>query len=114
MNRIAELRKAKNIKQLELCSLLNVSQPTLSGWENGKYQGDYETLRKLSAIFNVSIDYMLGYSDNPNPPDEKVPATQPLPFSPKVLQLAEQISKLPPEMREVIEKQLRIFANINK
>ena len=114
MNRIAELRKAKNITQLEFCAILNVAQPTLSGWEIGRRQADYINLKKMSEFFNVSIDYLLGFTDNPNPPEEKKPITQPLPYPPKILQLAEQISKLPPDMRELIEKQLKIFAKIDE
>lgn len=114
MNRIQELRKARNIKQLELCAILNIAQPTLSGWESGKRQVDYINLKKLSEIFNVSIDYILGYSDNPNPPKTNEPITQPLPYSPRVLAIAEKIEKLSPEMRASIEAQLKLFQSLQQ
>ena len=112
MNRIKELRIAKKITQADLATQLNVAQSTLSGWEIGIRQADYMNLKKMSEFFNVSIDYLLGFTDNPNPPEDKKPITQPLPYPPKILQLAEQINKLPPDMRELIEKQLKIFAKI--
>lgn len=114
MNRIKELRIAKNITQKDLALYLNVAQPTLSGWEIGIRQADYINLKKLSEYFNVSIDYLLGYTDNPNPPEEKEPATQPLPYSPRILSLAEKIEQLPPDMRASIESQLKLFLQLQQ
>lgn len=59
MNRIKELRNLHGIKQNELCVKLDISQGTLSGWENGKYEPDLTSIGKLCDIFNVSIDYLL-------------------------------------------------------
>lgn len=41
MSRLKELRKAHNISQVELAKILGIAQPTLSGWENDKFQIDY-------------------------------------------------------------------------
>lgn len=60
MNRIAALRAEKGIRQIELAQTLGVSQGTLSTWENGKYEPDISTLKRLSDYFNVPIDYILG------------------------------------------------------
>lgn len=35
----------------------------MSGWENEKYEPDLNSLKKMSKIFNVSIDYILGNSN---------------------------------------------------
>lgn len=63
MNRIKELRKIKGINQIELANLLDVSQQTISTYENGNRDPDVSTLRVLSKLFNVSIDYLIGETD---------------------------------------------------
>ena len=65
MNRLKELRKLKQIKQIDLCKKLGVTQGALSGWENGKYEPDINSLKKLSQIFDVSIDFLLGHTEQP-------------------------------------------------
>lgn len=61
MNRIRELRKHYNYTQQKLANALSITQANLSGWELGKWQPDQEALRKMANLFNVSIDYLLGY-----------------------------------------------------
>lgn len=58
-NRIKELRMEKELNQTELGNLLNVSQRSISFYESGERDPDTETLKKLSEIFNCSIDYLL-------------------------------------------------------
>ena len=60
MNRIKELRETNKIKQIDLAQKLNVSQGTLSNWEGNKFDIDNDSLRRLSDLFNVSTDYILG------------------------------------------------------
>ena len=80
MNRIGELRRNANMKQIELCKLLGISQATLSSWENGKYEPDINQLRELSKIFDTSIDYIVGNSPagRPVPVLGTIPAGVPL------------------------------------
>lgn len=60
MNNIKLLRKQKGITQTQLCKVLNIAQPTLSGYETGNYEPDQETLGRIADYFNVTIDYLLG------------------------------------------------------
>lgn len=48
------------MKQVELAKALSVSQAALSGYETGKYEPDFETLKKIADYFSVSVDYVLG------------------------------------------------------
>ncbi len=73
MNRIKALRKAKNIKQIELCKYLGIVQGTLSGWENEKYEPDLNSLKKMSEFFGVSIDYLLGVEETPEIQEYEIP-----------------------------------------
>ena len=63
--RLRHLRKQKQISQLKLAMDLNMNQNSISRYETGEYQADYETLIKLADYFNVSIDYLLERTDNP-------------------------------------------------
>ena len=73
MNNIKELRTIRGVKQKELAKFLNVAQGTLSYWEQGKYDIDNKSLIKLADYFNVTTDYLLGKSNNPNPTDSTIP-----------------------------------------
>lgn len=57
--RLKELRESQNITQEQLASLLNVSRPTIAGYETRQRQPDYDKLIMLSDIFQVSIDFLL-------------------------------------------------------
>lgn len=64
LNNIKAIRKKRGMKQAEVASILNVSQGTYSQWENGKARVTDEALIQLASIFDVSTDYLLGYSTN--------------------------------------------------
>lgn len=64
--RLKELRKAKGISQLKLALDLNMSQNTISRYETGEREADYRSLILIADYFNVSIDYLLKRTDNPN------------------------------------------------
>ena len=67
MIRLKQLREEKGLKQPDLSRLLNASQQTISAYETGQRDPDTETLIKLSEIFDVSIDYLLGTTNIRNP-----------------------------------------------
>lgn len=64
MVRIKELRKSMKMLQGDLAKKINVSQATVSGWENGSFEPSGEALYRLATLFGVSIDYLLGYSND--------------------------------------------------
>ena len=57
---IKELRVEMKLTQTELAKKLNTTQDTISLWELGKSFPDIFSLIKLSQIFNVSTDFLLG------------------------------------------------------
>lgn len=63
--RLVELRKSKKLTQQELADKLNISRATYAQYEIGRRKPDYETLEKLADFYKVSIDYLLGRTDNP-------------------------------------------------
>ncbi len=58
--RLKALRQDKNMLQQDLASHLKVSKSTISGWEVGRNQPDYDILIELSILFGVSVDYLIG------------------------------------------------------
>ena len=64
MNRVKALRIEKNWTQDELGEKLNVKRAAISKYEGCKIPLTDETLIKLSEIFSVSCDYILGISSS--------------------------------------------------
>ncbi|MDE6505486.1 MAG: helix-turn-helix domain-containing protein [Clostridia bacterium] len=63
--RLKFLREQRNLSQLKLALDLNMNQNSISRYETGTRQADYATLIKFADYFNVSVDYLLGRTDNP-------------------------------------------------
>ncbi len=63
--RLRELRKQRKISQLKLAMELNMNQNSISRYENGEREADYKTLILIADYFDVSIDYLLGRTENP-------------------------------------------------
>ncbi len=61
--RLKELRLEKNVSQLEVAKMLNMSKMAVSHWEKGNSEPSIEQLKILAAYFDVSIDYLVGYID---------------------------------------------------
>jgi transcriptional regulator with XRE-family HTH domain len=61
--RLKELRKEKGISQLKLALDLSTNQNTISRYENGERECDYNMLVKIADYFNVSVDYLLCRTD---------------------------------------------------
>lgn len=69
--RLATLRKEKGISQYEFADRIGFSRGQVANYEQGKREPDYETLQKIADFFNVSTDYLLGRTDNPDLIEEK-------------------------------------------
>ena len=64
MNNLKSARKAAGMTQAEVAKIVGITQNGYSYWENGKAKIDNESLAKLSRIFGVSIDYLIGVDDS--------------------------------------------------
>ncbi len=58
--KIAELRKKKGITQEELAEKIGVVRQTISKWELGETAPDLEQSKKLTDVFNVSLEDLIG------------------------------------------------------
>ena len=64
MDNLRILRMKKHLYQKDIAKLLNIAVSTYSYWENGTYEPDQKSLVKLADFYNVSIDYLLGRTEN--------------------------------------------------
>ena len=64
--RLKEIRKSKGISQLKMAMDLNTNQNTISRYETGKREPGINELMKIADYLNVSIDYLLGRTNNPH------------------------------------------------
>lgn len=64
--RLKYLREKRGISQLKLAMDLDMNQNSISRYETGAREADYKSLIKFADYFNVSIDYLLERTDNPN------------------------------------------------
>ena len=60
MEHLKKLRIQKGLYQKDVASYLGIDRTTYVKYENGTSHPDYETLAKLSNLFQVTIDHILG------------------------------------------------------
>lgn len=65
--RIRDLREDNNFTQQQIADKLFINRRTYAAYENGVNSMTPETLIKIAKIYSVSVDYLLGLTDNPNP-----------------------------------------------
>ncbi len=72
--RICELRTALGWSQVQLATRVGAAKQTVSNWENDNIQPSIEMLVRLSKIFGVTTDYLLGLEDVPRLNVEGLPS----------------------------------------
>lgn len=65
IDRLKQSRLNSRFTQEELAEKLNTVKTQISRWERGESVPHADTLTELSRLFNVSVDYLLGLSDEP-------------------------------------------------
>lgn len=56
-------RKRKKLTQERVADYLGITRPAYTAYERGSRQPDYEILKKLAELYEVSTDYLLGRTD---------------------------------------------------
>ena len=62
-NKLKQLRTSKNLSQEQLAKKLMVTKSMISAYENSIRLPSYDVLTKIALFFNVSIDYLFGFSN---------------------------------------------------
>ena len=66
--RIRNLREDKDLSQTQVAQVLNCSQRIYSNYERGDVDIPTDILIKLARFHQTSVDYLLGLTDDPEPP----------------------------------------------
>ena len=61
--RLKSLRKQAGLTQVDVAEELGISQPAYASWERGVKKPTQENLVKIAQILNVSVDYLVGNSE---------------------------------------------------
>lgn len=107
--RLKELRKQHGYTQEQLAALIGVERSSI-----GKYEGKSRIIPsddvkyKLAELFNVSVDYLLGYSDTP------MPYNMESPFTDVEIKLINDFRSLNKQGKEYILQTLAMAATIYK
>ena len=106
--RIRTLRLSHNMTQADLAKALNQSQSSITMYETGRREPDFETLEALADVFNVPLIYFVNdgktvtvFTDD-KPPDSDAPITH------EVRIISGGIDKMPPERRAQALKILQV------
>ncbi|WP_426452023.1 helix-turn-helix domain-containing protein [Paenibacillus sp. S-38] len=109
--RLTSLRKQKKLTQEQVAEQTGIPRSTYSNYESGKREPDIETIKMLAQFNNVSVNYLLGETEDPT---SKTYANPKLEANTAIL--AEMVKKYEffdlsdPKKREVLEALLRAAA----
>ena len=71
-NNLRNVREQLEINQNQVCKVIGISNTVVCKWENGSEIIPLKHLNSLANYYNVSMDYLLGLSNNKNNFDRKI------------------------------------------
>lgn len=71
MKNLKQIREAHGLSQQKFADLFNLSQQSVYKYENNISEPSLQTLIEISDYFNTSVDYLIGHTDNPRPPETR-------------------------------------------
>ncbi|WP_353057709.1 helix-turn-helix domain-containing protein [Paenibacillus pasadenensis] len=99
-DRLRELRLSKNMSQEEVSRKIGITRSAYSHYEINNRQPVYETLMKLAAFFEVSLDYMIGGDQNQS---DNLLSTE-------TLDLIQKLNRMEPDKRKKsIDKMMELL-----
>lgn len=69
--RIRDIREDKDLTQQDIANILGLHLTTYRRYETGEQEIPTHILKQLCEIYNISADYMLGFTNNPIPLPKK-------------------------------------------
>lgn len=73
--RLKQLRKKNNLTQSQLADRLGLQSAAISKYETGQTEPSLAMLVVMAKLFQVSIDYLVGYSDVESPELDEISMT---------------------------------------
>jgi len=111
-NRLKAALAAAEKTQRDVARLLNVAESTVSQWVSGKRLPDLPTAAKLASLLNVSADYLMGRTDDPQSVAQTIPDEAPndelyVVFRGKRQELSPEYKRVLIDMMEAANRRLR-------
>ncbi|EGW39356.1 helix-turn-helix transcriptional regulator [Desulfosporosinus sp. OT] len=105
--RMKNAREEKGLTQKELAEILFLGESTISFYESDKREPKFDILYKISEALEISVDYLIGRTNIPNPtisndPDDDIQPTPP----DRIRTFQKKIGELSPESLSFLEFQL--------
>mgnify|MGYP001304130398 CR=1 FL=1 len=69
--RLADLRRKNKLTQRRVADYLGISRGAYANYETGAREPDAESLTKLADLFGITLDTLLGRTDDPSPPENE-------------------------------------------
>lgn len=111
--RLKELRESRGLSQETLADTLGIPRSSLTHYEKPE-QGEKERLprrerlEKIADYFGVSVDYLLGRTDDPSLPDKKDKTIQGLAF------IDGGVEELDEEEMDYLRESLELFRRMKE
>ncbi|MFC4403283.1 helix-turn-helix domain-containing protein [Gracilibacillus xinjiangensis] len=102
--RLKNLRERKGMLQKQVADKLGIKANTLSGYENGTRSPDPKLLNDLADFYNVTVDYLLGRTDNPEGKKK----------DDNINRAFHEFDNITDKEKEYLEEQLRLFRKLNE
>jgi len=105
---VRKLRKAHGWTQVELAQKLKASQKVVTTYENNQRTPTLENLKKLAAIFDITLDELVGMKD------VQIVTEQPhMHRNSRVARVQDLYERLPPLEQRSILKQIKALVDTN-
>ena len=75
MENLKQLRESHGLSQQKFADLFHLSQQSIYKYENGIAEPSLQILMEISDYFHTSVDYLIGYTNNPRPPEHRFEET---------------------------------------
>ncbi len=69
--RIRDMREDKDLTQAQLAKILHTHTTTYRRWETGETEIPAHIIKELCKFYNISADYILGFTNEPQPLPKK-------------------------------------------
>lgn len=113
-DRLRKARERKQFRQIQVTEKTGINNKTLSRYESGGSEPDIETLKILADLYEVSVDWLSGLTDDPSPvitvKENEYDYTKDPSITPELRELLDTLVTLPEEDRQRIIDQALIFA----
>lgn len=98
MKHLKQLREFRGLSQQKLANHFHLSQQSIYKYENNLAEPDIDMLKSFAAFFDTSVDYLIGYTNNPSAYRENSPSQ----LTSTESQLLSYYRNLSPRFREII------------